>query len=112
MDTRRWVRVSVNGFLLVFGLLAVGLWFSLERKWIGEQFIRNAVSYDISARVRYARQPLPQAVRDVLEKTLQPEDGGIIAVGADGTIVTDFNTVGMCRAAADSNGRFEVKLAR
>lgn len=79
---------------------------------IGEQFIRNAVSYDLAARVRYARQPLAAATREVLEKVLDPEDGGIIAVGADGTIVMDFNTVGMSRAAADSTGRFEVKLAR
>lgn len=78
----------------------------------GEQFIRHAVAYDISARLRYARQPLPQAVREVLEKTLEPEDGGLIALGADGTIVMDFNTVGMSRAAADSSGRFEVRLAR
>lgn len=79
---------------------------------IGEQFIRNAVSYDIAARVRYARQPLSAAVREILEKVLQPEDGGIIAVGADGTIVMDFNTTGMSRGAADSTGRFEVLLAR
>jgi len=79
---------------------------------IGEQFIRNAVSYDVAARLRYAKQPLPAAVREILEKVLQPEDGGIIALGADGTIVMDFNTLGMSRGAADSNGRFEVKLAR
>jgi len=79
---------------------------------IGEQFIRNAVSHDIAARLRYAKQPLPEAVRTILAKVLEPEDGGIIAVGADGTIVMDFNTTGMSRGAADSHGRFEVKLAR
>ncbi len=79
---------------------------------IGEQFIRHGVSFDIAARLRYAKQPLPGAVREVLEKVLQPEDGGIIAVGADGTLVLDFNTDGMSRGAADSSGRFEVKLAR
>lgn len=78
----------------------------------GEQFIRHTVSSDIAARLRYAKQSLPAAVREVLEKTLEPEDGGIIAVGADGTIVTDFNTDGMSRGAADSSGRFEVKLAK
>lgn len=79
---------------------------------IGEQFIRNAVSYDIAARMRYAKQPLADAVREILEKTLNPKDGGITAIAADGTIVMDFNTDGMSRAAADSSGRFEVKLAR
>jgi L-asparaginase / beta-aspartyl-peptidase len=77
---------------------------------IGEQFIRHAVAYDISARLAYLRQPLPAAVSDVLRKRLQEGDGGIIAVGADGTIVMDYTTGGMARAAADSRGRREVKI--
>jgi beta-aspartyl-peptidase (threonine type) len=78
----------------------------------GEQFIRHAVAYDIAARLRYLKQPLAQAVSEVLGKTLNKDDGGIIAVGADGTIAMDFSTGGMARAAADSGGRREVKLGR
>lgn len=78
----------------------------------GEEFIRHGVSHDIHARVKYARQPLGEAVSDVLRKVLKPEDGGIIALGADGTIVMDFNTDGLCRAAADSTGRLEAQLAK
>jgi len=79
---------------------------------IGEQFIRNAVAHDIAARMAYLKQPLAEAVHDVLHKTLQPDDGGLIALAADGTIVTDYSTAGMARASADSSGRREVKIGR
>jgi beta-aspartyl-peptidase (threonine type) len=79
---------------------------------IGEQFIRHAVAYDISARIAYLQQPLAEAVSDVLRKRLNPGDGGIIAVGADGTVVMDFTTGGMARAAADWQGKREVKIGR
>lgn len=79
---------------------------------VGEQFIRHAVAYDLSARLAYLKQPLKDAVHDVVHKTLRPADGGLIALGADGTIVMDFNTPGMARAAADSGGRREIKIGK
>jgi beta-aspartyl-peptidase (threonine type) len=79
---------------------------------IGEQFIRHAVAYDISARMAYLKEPLADAVQQLLHKTLRPEDGGLIALAADGTIVMDYTTGGMARAAADSTGRREVKIGR
>ncbi|HZN37089.1 MAG TPA: isoaspartyl peptidase/L-asparaginase, partial [Pirellulaceae bacterium] len=78
----------------------------------GEQFIRNAVAYDLSARLKYLKQPLAEAVNEVLHKTLRPSDGGLIALGADGTIVMDYSTGGMARAAADASGRREVKIGK
>jgi beta-aspartyl-peptidase (threonine type) len=36
--------------------------------------------------------------------------GGVIAVGRDGRIAMPFNSPGMLRAAADSNGRREIGL--
>lgn len=79
---------------------------------VGEEFIRHAVAYDISARIAYKQQSLADAVSLNLRERLQPGDGGIIAVGRDGTIVTDFSTGGMASASADSTGRHEVKLGR
>jgi beta-aspartyl-peptidase (threonine type) len=79
---------------------------------IGEQFIRHAVTYDLAARMAYKGQSLADAVDDVLKKTLRPGEGGLIAIGADGTIVMDFNTGGMPRAAADSSGKREIKIGR
>lgn len=74
----------------------------------GEQYIRNAVAYDVSARIKYKAQSVDEAVQSILSETLEPGDGGIIAISKDGEISMRFNTNGMARAAADSNGRFEV----
>jgi len=79
---------------------------------IGEQFIRHAVAYDVSARMAYLKQPLKDSVHDVMHKTLRPDDGGLIAVGADGSIVMDYSTGGMARAAADASGFREVKIGK
>ena len=78
----------------------------------GEEFIRNAISFDVSARMKYQRVPLEEAVKQVIHHVLKPDVGGLIALGRDGTIVTDFNTDGLSRASADSSGRCEVRLGR
>ena len=75
---------------------------------IGEQFIRHAVGFNVSAQMRYRNVTLDQSVDDVLNNQLNKGDGGIIAVGRDGSISMRYNTSGMSRAAADSSGRFEV----
>jgi beta-aspartyl-peptidase (threonine type) len=77
---------------------------------VGEHFIRHAIAHDVSARMAYTNASLKDAVHAVMHETLQPDTGGLIAVDKNGTMVLDFNTVGMARAAADSGGRFEVKL--
>jgi len=74
----------------------------------GEEFIRRAVAYDVAARMRYAKSPLGQAVQTILKDELPEAAGGIIAVDKDGNISMEFSTKGMARAAADSNGRFDV----
>jgi beta-aspartyl-peptidase (threonine type) len=78
----------------------------------GEQFIRHAVAYDIHARVAYLKEPLKDAVSHLLRKVLEPQDGGLIALGADGTVVMDYTTSGMARAATDSTGWREIKIGR
>jgi beta-aspartyl-peptidase (threonine type) len=78
----------------------------------GEEYIRHAVAYDISARLSYLKQPLKEAVSHNLRKRLKPGDGGIIAVGADGAIALDYTTGGMARAAADANGLRIVKIGK
>ncbi len=75
---------------------------------IGEQFMRHVIAYDVAARMRYKSQSIEEATRDILSDVLNPGDGGIIGVDLNGTIVMEFNTGGMPRAAADSTGRFEV----
>ncbi len=75
---------------------------------VGEQFIRNAVAFDVSARIKYLGHDVQRAVSDILSHQLQPGEGGIIAVDKNGKITMQFNTAGMARAAADSTGRNEV----
>ena len=79
---------------------------------IGEHFIRHAVAYDVSARMMYRGDTLKDAAQAVIHETLKPGYGGIIALDRDGNIVMEFNTPGMSRAAADSNGRFEVHVGK
>ena len=79
---------------------------------VGEEFIRNAIAYDISAQMKYAGRDLKSAVAKNLEQALKPGHGGVIAVDAKGNIVMDYNTGGMACAAADAGGRFEVRWPR
>ena len=71
---------------------------------IGEDFIRNAVAYDVNARMRYKNQRLDKAVEEILHHKEQVVRGGIIGIDARGRITMQFNTGGMSRAAADSDG--------
>ena len=75
---------------------------------IGEDFMRNAVAYDVSVRMEYRGDSLEKAVRDILTNSKRTVRGGIIAVSHDGRITMQFNTEGMARAAADSTGHREI----
>ncbi len=74
----------------------------------GEQYIRNAVAYDVSAQMKYRNVNIQEAVKDILQNRLENGAGGIIVVDKDGNIAMEYSTAGMARAAADSSGRFEV----
>ena len=76
----------------------------------GEEFIRHAVAYDLSARMTYAGQTVRAATEAVVRRTLRPHDGGLIAVGRGGEIAMPYNTAGMYRGAADAAGRFDVHI--
>lgn len=78
---------------------------------VGEEYIRNAIAYDVSAQMRYAGKSLSEAVRTAIHETLATDTGGLIAVGHDGSIALEHNTPGMTYGAADSKGRMEVQLA-
>lgn len=75
---------------------------------IGEHFIRNAVAFDVSARMKYKKLAVDQAAKEVIHKVLAKNYGGLIALDRQGNIAIEYNTKGMSSAAADSNGRFEV----
>ena len=77
---------------------------------IGEEFIKYTVAHDISSLMEYGGMTLQQAADRVIHQKLKPGDGGVIGVSHDGSIALVFNSDGMFRGAADSGGRFEVKI--
>ena len=77
---------------------------------IGEQFIRHAACAQISQLMRYKKWSLKQSAEHVLKHRLRPGDGGIIGIDRGGEIVWVYTTPGMFRAAADANGRFDVRI--
>jgi beta-aspartyl-peptidase (threonine type) len=80
----------------------------------GEYFIRAVAAYHIASSVEYRGFSLDAAVRELIHTRIPAlgGNGGIIAIGARGEIVMDFNTEGMFRAAQDSAGRREVSILR
>ncbi len=76
---------------------------------LGEFFIRAHAAAEISARLRHAGESLRGAVEAVLaDIAALGGEGGLIAVDAQGQCVMAFNGNGMKRAAADSEGRFDI----
>lgn len=76
----------------------------------GEQFIRHVVAHQVAAQMAFAGKSLEEAARFVIGTKLDPGDGGLIAVSRTGEIAMVFNSPGMFRGAADSEGRFEVAI--
>ena len=76
----------------------------------GEQFIRHNVAHDVSAIMEYRDLGVQAAAEAVIHGKLNKGDGGLIAVGHDGSIALVFNSEGMFRGAADSTGMSEVAI--
>ena len=72
----------------------------------GEYFIRAAVAAQIGFRMRLSGEALEGAADAALaEAKALGGDGGLIAVGRDGSIALPFNTPGMARAALYPDGK-------
>ena len=76
----------------------------------GEEFIRYSVARQISDLMEYKGYTLEKAMNHVVFNVLQKGDGGTIGVDKYGNISMQFNSNGMFRAAADSEGHYEVKI--
>lgn len=78
----------------------------------GEYFIRLNIAHDISSQMEYLNKPLDEAAHYTIQEKLTKlgGKGGIISVDKEGNIAFEFNTTGMFRGAADSEGRFEVRV--
>jgi beta-aspartyl-peptidase (threonine type) len=71
----------------------------------GEAFIQGVVAHEVSARVRYLRADLADAVAGTISDEVAGREatGGIIAVGADGSIVIAHNSPAMFAAFRDGD---------
>lgn len=109
MSGKRWARIG-DSPIIGAGNYANNESCAVSGTGTGEEFIRHGVARDISDRMRYKGISLNQAANEVVHGVLKPDDGGVIAVSKTGEIAMVWNSEGMFRACADSNGRFEVGI--
>lgn len=76
----------------------------------GEEFIRSTVAFRVAALLEHRHVSLEEAAAAIIFKLLPPSSGGLIAIDRNGAMSLPFNTLGMNRGAADSDGRFEVAI--
>lgn len=94
------VRGQLPGRVGDCPLIGAGTWadaqVAVSCTGVGEQFIRTGVAHELSARARLAGDALADAARAALGDA----DGGLIAVGRDGSLAMPFNTALMYRGCA------------
>jgi L-asparaginase / beta-aspartyl-peptidase len=76
----------------------------------GEEFIRNTVASRIASLFEYKEYTVTKAADYVIHNVLKPGDGGVICVDKFGNIAMPFNSAGMFRASANSDGDYLVKI--
>jgi L-asparaginase / beta-aspartyl-peptidase len=109
MTNKRFGRVG-DSPIIGAGNYANNATCAISATGTGEEFIRHAVAFQISAIMEYTGASLQDAADQVINGKLQPGDGGIIGISHTGEIAMVFNSPGMFRGAADASGRFEVKI--
>ncbi len=77
----------------------------------GEYFIRNAVAYDIAARMKYLNISVGKSAKEVIQKKLVEKGGfgGVVCLDRAGNIAMEFNTAGMYRGYM-KNGKAHVYI--
>lgn len=76
----------------------------------GEKFIRHVVAGQIHGQMAFGKKGLAEATKSVVWEQLDKGDGGVIAVSVSGEYSMEFNSTGMYRAWAHSNGETGVKI--
>jgi beta-aspartyl-peptidase (threonine type) len=76
----------------------------------GEEFIRYGVAQRVGDMMEYGGFTLAEASEQVVHGILQEGDGGLIALDRSGNAVMVYNTGGMFRGIASSDGKFEVAI--
>ncbi len=76
----------------------------------GELFIKNNIAFNVSALMENKNMSLQDATDELIYKRLGENTGGLISIDKDGNFAMPFNTNGMLRGAANSEGLFEVEV--
>lgn len=99
MTNKRWGRVG-DAPLIGAGTWADNATCAVSCTGHGEYFIRSVVAHDVHARMAYGGLSLEEACHAVVMDHLARigGEGGLIAVGVDGSIALPFNSAGMYRA--------------
>jgi beta-aspartyl-peptidase (threonine type) len=111
LTNKKWGRVG-DSPIIGAGTYANNETCAVSCTGTGEYFIRNCIAFHVHALMAYQGKTVDEALVYLTEKVLEPDIGGLIAVDHLGNISMHTNTPGMARAAADSTGKVEVKLAR
>lgn len=77
----------------------------------GEFFMLGVTAYDVAARMKYKNLSLAEASKEALEHLTEiGGEGGFIAVDSKGNVVLPFNSDGMYRGFATSDGEIKVEI--
>lgn len=108
---KRWGRIG-DAPIIGAGTYASNQSCAVSATGTGEFFIRLTVARDICALVQYRGMSLQAAADEVIRNRLTAlqGDGGVVAVAPDGTAAWSFNTSGMYRARASSDGERRVAI--
>jgi beta-aspartyl-peptidase (threonine type) len=107
---KRWGRIG-DSPVIGAGTYADDRACAVSATGAGEYFIRAGVAQAICERVRLLGESVQQAADAVLTEVAElGGDGGVIVAGNDGSTAFSFNTPGMYRGRADSEGLREVAI--
>jgi beta-aspartyl-peptidase (threonine type) len=111
ITNKQWGRVG-DSPIIGAGTYADNATCAVSCTGTGEYFIRNSAAFHIAALMAYKEMPLDAAAHHIIDKVLEPDTGGLIALDAQGNVSMPFNTAGMFRAAVDGQGKRTVKIGR
>lgn len=106
---KRWGRIG-DAPIVGAGTYANNATCAVSCTGTGEQFMRHVIAKTVSDRMELAGESLEKATNHVVHTTLNPDDGGLIAVSRTGEIAMPYNSEGMFRGCASGAGRFEVAI--
>ncbi|MFN3515603.1 MAG: isoaspartyl peptidase/L-asparaginase family protein [Novosphingobium sp.] len=109
---KRWGRIG-DAPVIGAGTYADDRACAVSATGTGEYFIRLGVAHEICMRLRFTGESAQVAADTVLSELGEiGGDGGVILVTPDGQAVYSFNTPGMYRGRANSEGLREVAIFR